>query len=230
MGYKNKTNPEWLPKDIHHSVKTFIESVDRDLQKETNETTPERKQNLTKGGIQSLHNLKERDDIIITKADKGGAVVIINVDDYLKEAKRQLGNTEFYHKLDQDLTETHAHIVNETIRKFAKEKLLKEHVAKVLTIDEPKTAKFYLLPKVHKKEVPGRPITNAIGAPTSTIAEFLDFQLQPIVERLKSYVKDTTDFLIKLTKIGNLQKDSFLSLWTSRPSTQISLTTKASTP
>ena len=86
MGYKNKTNPEWLPKDIHHSVKTFIESVDRDLQKETNETTPERKQNLTKGEIQSLRNLKERDDIIITKADKGGAVVIINVDDYLKEA------------------------------------------------------------------------------------------------------------------------------------------------
>ena len=71
MGYKNKTNPEWLPKDIHHSVKTFIESVNQDLQKETNETTPERKQNLTKGEIQSLHNLKERDDIIITKVDKG---------------------------------------------------------------------------------------------------------------------------------------------------------------
>ena len=126
--------------------------------------------------------------------------MIINVDDYLKEAKRQLDNTEFYHKLDQDLTETHAHM-NETIRKFVKEKLLKEHVAKALTIDEPKTAKFYLLPKVHKKEVPGRPITNAIGMPTSTIAEFVDFQLQPIVERLKSYVKDTTDFLIKLSKI-----------------------------
>ena len=44
--------------------------------------------------------------------------MIINVDDYLKEAKRQLDNTEFYHKLDQDLTETHAHIVNETIRKL----------------------------------------------------------------------------------------------------------------
>ena len=125
---------------------TFIESVDRDLQKETNETTPERKQTLTKGEIQSLHNLKERDDIIITKADKGRAVVIINVDDYLKEAKRQLDKTEFYHKLDQDLAETHAHLVKETIRKFVKEKLLKEHVAKALTIDEPKTAKFYLLP------------------------------------------------------------------------------------
>ena len=47
--------------------------------------------------------------------------MIINVDDYLNEAKCQLNNTEFYQKLNQDLTETHA--VNETIRKFAKEKL-----------------------------------------------------------------------------------------------------------
>ena len=129
MGYKNKTNPEWLPKDIHHSVKTFIESVDHNLQEETHVTTPERKPNLTKGEIQSLCNLKERNDIIITKADKGGAVVIINVDDYLKEAKCRLDNTEFYQKLNQDLTETHAEIVNETITKFAKEKLLKVHVA-----------------------------------------------------------------------------------------------------
>ena len=78
--------------------------------------------------------------------------MIINVDDYLNEAKRQLNNTEFYQKLNQDLTETHA--VNETIRKFAKEKLLKEHVAKALTIYNPKTARFYLLPKVHKKKCP----------------------------------------------------------------------------
>ena len=105
--------------------------------------------------------------------------MIINVDDYLKEAKRQLDNTEFYQKLNQDLTETHVDIANETIRKFAKEKLLKEHVAKALIIYDPKTARFYLLPKIHKK----KPITKAIGAPTSTIAEFVDFQLQPIVEK-----------------------------------------------
>ena len=71
--------------------------------------------------------------------------MIINVADYLKEAKRQLDNTEFYQKLNQDLTETH-HM------KFAKEKLLKEHVAKALTIYDPKTARFYLLSKVHKKK------------------------------------------------------------------------------
>ena len=130
--------------------------------------------------------------------DKGRAVVIINVADYLKEGKCQLDNMEVYQK-------THADIVNEAIRKFVKEKLLKEHSAKALTIYDRKqqdsTAK-----STQEKST----ITNAIGIPTSTIAEFVDFQLQPLVEKLKSYLKDTTDFLTKLTKIENLPKDSFL--------------------
>ena len=211
MGFKKKSNEEWLPKDIHHSVKTFIEAVEHDLEtEEQKEAKNDRKQNLTKGEINSLNNLKKREDIIITKADKGGAVVIINVEDYLKEARRQLDDTEFYQKASNDLTETHASIVNKAIKDFAKEKLLPEHVAKALIVDDPKTAKFYLLPKIHKKNNPGRPITNAIGCATSTIAEFVNFQLQPFVEKLKSYIQDTTDFLNQLAKIDKLPEDAIL--------------------
>ena len=36
--------------------------------------------------------MPDRDDIIITKADKGGAVVIIDVEDYITEAEYQLNN------------------------------------------------------------------------------------------------------------------------------------------
>ena len=46
-------------------------------------------------------------------------------------------------------------------------------------VDNPKTARFYLLPKVNKINNPGRPIINAINSPTSSIAEFVDYQLQP---------------------------------------------------
>ena len=34
-----------------------------------------------------LPELKSRDDIAITGADKGGAVVILDVEDYIKEAE-----------------------------------------------------------------------------------------------------------------------------------------------
>ena len=40
---------------------------------------------------------------------------------------------------------------------FVKEKLLPEQVAKTLVVDNPKTTRFYLLPEVHKENIPGRP-------------------------------------------------------------------------
>ena len=120
-------------------------------------------------------------------------------------------------------TATHTDIVNNTIRNFVKEKLLPEHIAKALLVDNPKTACFYLLPKVHKINNPGRPITNAINSPTSSIAEFVDYQLQPMVQNLKSYIKDTTDFLNKLEKINRVPEGALLvtmdvtSLYTNIP-------------
>ena len=46
------------------------------------------KSNLTKNETYALKQLSQRDDIIITKADKGGEVAIIDVDDYIREANR----------------------------------------------------------------------------------------------------------------------------------------------
>ena len=37
-----------------------------------------------------MQELQSRNDIVITDADKGGAVVILDVKDYIKEAERQL--------------------------------------------------------------------------------------------------------------------------------------------
>ena len=89
-----------------------------------NKSKPHTHSNLTKGEIDWLNKFKNWDDMIITKADKGGAVVIMNVDDYIKKANRQLNNTEFYTKVVTNPTTTDNDMVNNTIWKFVKEKLL----------------------------------------------------------------------------------------------------------
>eukprot|EP00105_Crassostrea_gigas_P004177 XP_011417314.1 PREDICTED: uncharacterized protein LOC105320883 [Crassostrea gigas] len=61
---------------------------------------------------------------------------------------------------------------------------------------------FYLLPKIHKEGMPGRPIVSAIGHPTEKISEFIDLHLRPHVEDLPSYLKDTTDYLNKTPSSG----------------------------
>ena len=58
-------------------------------------------------------------------------------------------------------------------------------------------ARFYLLPKSHKGlyNVPRRPVISNSGYYTENISSFLDFHLQPIAKKVKSYIKDTNAFL-----------------------------------
>ena len=52
-----------------------------------------RKNNLKKSELTSLEDLQQREDVVITKADKGRAVVFQDVSDYINEANRQLNET-----------------------------------------------------------------------------------------------------------------------------------------
>ena len=89
------------------------------------------KSNLTKNGIDVLQQLSQRDDIVITKVDMGGAVFIIDADDYIREANRQLNNTDFSKKIPNDPTESNRIKVNNTINEF-KQMLLNDTTAKNL--------------------------------------------------------------------------------------------------
>ena len=62
---------------------------------------------------------------------------------------------------------------------------------------------MYLLPKIHKRivNVPGRPVISNCGTLTERTSEFLDHHLQPIMNSVTSYIKDTNNFLSKLKKL-----------------------------
>ena len=49
-----------------------------------------------------MQELQSRNDIVITNANKGGAAVNLVVEDYVKEAERQLNNKENYRKVNYD--------------------------------------------------------------------------------------------------------------------------------
>jgi hypothetical protein len=70
-----------------------------------------------------------------------------------------------------------------------------------LTPEDPKPGRFYLLPKIHKENNPGRPIVSDNGHPTENISEFIDFHLRSFVENLPSHIKDTTDYLKKMENV-----------------------------
>ena len=78
------------PKETQHLVETFIKA----FKNESGEGGQFPKNNLNENKIEALKDLNIRDDIVITKADKGAAVAIIDVGDYINEANLQLNNKE----------------------------------------------------------------------------------------------------------------------------------------
>lgn len=84
---------------------------------------------------------------------------------------------------------------------------------KLLTPDNPQTPVFYTLPKIHKPQrpPPGRPIVSSCGSPTERISALVDENLQPLVVKLNSHIKDTFHFIEELKTIQQpLSKDTLL--------------------
>ena len=69
-----------------------------------------------------------------------------------------------------------------------------------------------MLPKIHKRlhSVPGRPVITNCSYYTENISAFLDHHLQPLAQKVNSYIKDTNDFLKKLKYLPNLPEDFFV--------------------
>ena len=65
-----------------------------------------------------MEELAKRKDLIITNADKGGAVVIMGTDSSIKEANQQLSDKASYKLLTQDPKLQHNRMVNYFLKKL----------------------------------------------------------------------------------------------------------------
>ena len=173
-----------------------------------------------------MQELQSRNDIVITDANKGGAVVILDVEDYVKEAERQLNNKENYRKIICNPTTVNNETINKVISRFQKENLLSKNISEGLKTENHKTPHFYVKPKVHKEGNAGRPVISSINCHTSKISGYVDYHLQPSVKEIPSYVQDTADFFGKINQIDFVPDNSYLvsldvkSLYTNTPNAE----------
>ena len=169
--------------------------------------------NLTKSQRVSLRNLSNQENFIFKKADKGSNIVIMNKTDYIAEAHSQLNNTSFYKRTPKPLTESHRKMVQDVVERMFEDKQISEKTFKFLMEGGTRTAIFYTLPKIHKNltSPPGRPIISSNNCPTEKISQLIDIVLQPYIVG-ESYIKDTTDFLVKVQDLTLDQNDWLLAL------------------
>ena len=84
------------------------------------------------------------------------------------------------------------------------------------TRDPPRIPIFYTVTKIHKPNPVGRPIISGCEGPTERLSFFVDKLLQPIAQKQKSYLKDTTDFVnfIEKTKVSQDTNQSLVIVCT----------------
>ena len=170
-----------------------------------------RRNNLSKRERAALDRLSNNREIVIKPAHKGGATVILNANDYVEEAKRQLDNEIYYKKIESDLTVEHEQLINQCIDTYKNNGELEEEIAKLLKPVKSRTPIFYMLPKIHKVNNPGRPVVSSVNSHTEKLSAYVDEFLRPIAEKLPSYIRDTSDFIRQLQILGRLPARCYLA-------------------
>ena len=69
-----------------HTIETFIEATNNEINKEIAHIKSPKYSNLSKGEQKALEDLQERDNIVIVNVDKGRAVIVMDVTNYIEKA------------------------------------------------------------------------------------------------------------------------------------------------
>ena len=205
----------WKPPLGHPNLEVFLSQVENELFEITKE--PTRYSNLLQEEWLPIRTLADDRSIVIKKADKGSGIVVWDRADYLREAEKQRSDKNVYQEV-QFKKQMLSNLVDTSSKFFRSLKtkgFIAEKELKYFTYEYKKACnlgKMYLLPKIHKRlsDVPGRPVISNCGMPTEKVSEFLDYQLKPVMQNGKSYIRDSRHFLERIKNINTLPENAIL--------------------
>ncbi|CAJ0948237.1 unnamed protein product [Ranitomeya imitator] len=198
VGLYNKSN--FQPPNRNHFVESYIELVQRDIEKMKNIFRPVTAQNLTSIERKTLNALAEKTLITIKPADKSGAVVVMDSSKYRAEILRQLDDGLLYEKLSCNPTLCFQRELQLVVSDSLPMGLIDHKLSEYLIVEGPVSPVLYVLPKIHKDltNPPGRLIVTGRGSLLNKTAIFLDRVLRPYATSAMSYIRDTNYFLEKI--------------------------------
>ena len=164
---------------------------------------------------QAIKQLQRNTKVVIKQSDEGSCVVVMDRKLYVKEAFREIDDPLVYEKLDSDPTNVSITEITTALDGVLEDDVITTNVHRFVFPTESKPARFYLLPKLHKAGVPGRPVISGCQTPTEGIFELVDHFTQPLVPTKPSYNKDTNDFLTKNRSLGPPPPEAYWSPSTS---------------
>ena len=152
--------------------------------------------NLCPAEHKAIQNLKREESIVIAPADKGNATVLMNRKNYDRKIRTLLADKETYKSLPKDPTPAQERKMNGILLPLMSSRAgsIPERLYYHLRSSAGKVPLLYGLPKIHKPEVPLRPIVSFVNLPTYTLSKHLVSILSPLVGKSPSHVRNSADF------------------------------------
>ena len=144
-------------------------------------------------------------------ADKGVSMVFSDREDYIKKVEELL-NQSTYKAIPSDPTRKYKNKPIALLKTIKAEGGINDTTYRRLYPTGAVSHKFYGLPKVHKEQMPLRPIISSRGSVTYETAKELARILKPLVGRSLHHVQNIRDFINNLEGI-QLEPDEYIMLY-----------------
>ena len=159
------------------------------------------KPNISKEEWKAIKELRTDKDYLVLTADKGVALVVIDKKDYTKKMNQLLEDKNTYRLLKMDPTNKQKNRLINILRRIKSEGRLEESTYKKMYPTGTSSPKLYGLPKIHKKEIPLRPIVSSQGSVSYGVAKELARILKPLSGNNNHQVLNPREFSDEIKKI-----------------------------
>jgi hypothetical protein len=131
----------------------------------------------------TLKKLKEDNSIIITRPDKGRGIVLMDRHDYVNKMLVILNDSSKFTCLSEDPTIKREGSLMKLLLRLQKENCITDEFLSTTRSTGSNPGRLYGLPKVHKQNVPLRPVLSSIGTFNYGLGKALTQMLTNVLEK-----------------------------------------------
>jgi hypothetical protein len=169
------------------------------------------RRNLSMSEMRVLRSLRASHELVVKPADKNLGLCVMSRQWYVAEGLRQLrgGNYEQPHNFSMDsmLSKLDTFLAVHTKIPYAELKWLRHQRA----TGHFRLAVFYMLPKLHKDPIRGRPIVASRAWVFTSLSQWLAYHLNKVLETCDTVLPSTASIVTKLRSFANpLDGDVYL--------------------
>ena len=135
---------------------------------------------------------------------------MLNKEDYVEKAEHLL-NQKTYKKIKEDPTSRQKAKLIRILKKIKAEGGISEEKYKKMHPTEAGCPKFYGVPKIHKHDIPLRPIVSSTGTVSYNTSKELANILKPLVGWTSYHLKNTKDFIDQIKDVRLLPDETIIS-------------------